>query len=439
MYGAGLPLWTRKALKSFVLPGGVILLTIAVMAHSGWLAMTPPALSFLYYCFLIGAGLLSWRFHSGRTFLALLLLFIAEEAVALAGGGRAYPGTAGWTAIQSVALLLPLNFVLIAFAEERGFSAAGLAGPGMLFFVQMIVVTVLCRATEQVPATVRTHGVRAVLPTYAILVFGICTLILLVRWSLTRKPADCALFWSLLSFFLALKFLPVPRISLLYIVGAAAILGVSIIENSYLLAYHDELTTLPSRRAFNDAIVRLQDRYSIAVVDIDHFKRFNDTYGHDTGDQVLRLVASKLARVAGGGQAYRCGGEEFNILFPGKTVEQALSHLETLRLDIQAAEFRRRGDDRRQIPRGPDRRNEATRGRKGKAHAIRKLAQESAPSTLSVTVSIGVAEYTSQHSSPELVLEAADKALYRAKEGGRNRVEKDASARRSRTKAAGIA
>ena len=102
----------------------------------------------------------------------------------------------------------------------------------------------------------------------------------------------------------------------------------SIIENSYLLAYHDELTTLPSRRAFNDALLRLQDPYSIAVVDIDHFKRFNDTYGHDTGDQVLRLVAAGLSRVTGGGQAYRCGGEEFKILFPGKTTAEVVEHLE---------------------------------------------------------------------------------------------------------------
>jgi len=62
------------------------------------------------------------------------------------------------------------------------------------------------------------------------------------------------------------------------------------VETSYLLAYHDELTALPSRRAFHEALLRLQPPYSIAMVDIDHFKRCNDTYGHDTGDEVLRLV-----------------------------------------------------------------------------------------------------------------------------------------------------
>ncbi len=138
----------------------------------------------------------------------------------------------------------------------------------------------------------------------------------------------------------------------MYAATAACILAASIIENSYLLAYHDELTTLPSRRAFNDALARLQEPYSIAVVDIDHFKRFNDTYGHDTGDQVLRLVASNLARVTGGGQAYRCGGEEFNILFPGKTTPEVVEHLEHLRATIESSEFRMRGRDRRQAARG---------------------------------------------------------------------------------------
>jgi len=184
--------------------------------------------------------------------------------------------------------------------------------------------------------------------------------------------------------------------------------------------------------------MRLKHPYSIAVVDIDHFKRFNDTYGHDTGDQVLRLVAASLGNVSGGGQAYRCGGEEFNILFAGKTTAEVSPHLEQLREKIEKSEFHLRGDDRRQAPRGPDRRNQRTRARKG--DAIRQLVEKKASSSLSVTVSIGVASATGEKSSPQAVLESADKALYRAKANGRNRVETTPSSpRRSRIKAAGIA
>jgi diguanylate cyclase (GGDEF)-like protein len=270
--------------------------------------------------------------------------------------------------------------------------------------------------------------------------FAAAGIFLLAWFFFTRKPVDSALLWSLSAFFLSLRFTGTTRISTLYSVTAACILAASIIENSYLLAYHDELTTLPSRRAFNDALLRLQAPYSIAVVDIDHFKRFNDTYGHDTGDQVLRLVAASLARVTGGGQAYRCGGEEFNILFAGKTTSEVVDHLEHLRATIESSEFRMRSGDRRQVPRGPDRRSERTRSRARKGDAIRQLAQESILPPLSVTISIGVATSVKEGSDPEHVLQAADKALYRAKANGRNRVETASSAhRRTRIKAAGIA
>ena len=190
---------------------------------------------------------------------------------------------------------------------------------------------------------------------------------------------------------LALRFGGAGRIPAAYFATAAFILAVSMVETSYLLAYHDELTTLPSRRAFHEALLRLQAPYSIAMVDIDHFKRCNDTYGHDTGDQVLRMVASRLARVTGGGQAYRCGGEEFAIVFPGKTTKDVLEHLEQLRASIEASSFRLRGNDkdRRQEARG--RTGAVNVGRRQAGHAIRQLARVRLWTELSVTASIGVA------------------------------------------------
>jgi len=433
---------SRKTLKSLVLPGGTLFLLAVVVSHSGWVTLAVPALNFLYYCAVIGGMLLAWRFHASRTFLALVVLFLADQAVVVSATGHIAVGTPAWTALQAVAVLVPLNFVLIALMSERGFTVASTAPMGLLMFVQTVVVAVLCRAAEGLlPASSRLHHVPAVvsLSGSALVAFSVGGVFLLARFLLTRKPADNAMLWSLAAFFLSLRFVETARISTSYSAAAACILAVSIIENSYLLAYHDELTTLPSRRAFNDAMSRLQEPYSIAVVDIDHFKRFNDTYGHDTGDQVLRLVAMNLLRVTGGGRAYRCGGEEFNILFPGKSTSEVIDHLERLRATIEASEFRMRSVDRRQVPRGPDRRNERVRGRARKGQAIRQLAKEKTPTPLSVTVSIGVATSTGENSNPDSVLEAADKALYRAKDNGRNRVEAAPARRRSRARAAGIA
>ena len=358
-------MWSRAILKSLAMPGGVLLLSVALLLYSGWLTLALPALSFLYYCALIGGMLLAWRFHSSRSFFALLVLFLAQGAIAVFGEGRVSPGTPVWVALEAVAVLVPLDFVLIALMQERGFSVSAAAPVGLVLFVQFVIVAVLCRAVEGLPSTpAHVHHLAAPvsLPSYALVVFAAAAIFLLARFLFTHQPIDSALLWSLSAFFLSLRFTATTRVSTVYSATAACILAASIVENSYLLAYRDELTTLPSRRAFNDALLRLQAPYSIAVVDIDHFKRFNDTYGHDTGDQVLRLVAGGLARVTGGGEAYRCGGEEFNLLFAGKTTDQVVDHLEQLRAKIESSEFHTRSGDRRQVPRGSDRRSQRTRG-----------------------------------------------------------------------------
>lgn len=428
---------SQAALKSLVIPGGVLLLAIVILVWAGWMTLALPALNFLYYCAIGGGLLLAWRFHSSRMFFSLCVLFLAEGALALWGSG---PMPAAESVVRSVALLVPVDFVLIALMQERGFTLESLTPVSLFLFVEAIVVAVLCRSAETKlpsPAHSRHAGSGVALPDYVFFVLGLTAAFLLIRFLLIRKPVESGLLWSLTAFFISLHYGGDARLSTLYSATAACILSTSIIESSYLLAYHDELTSLPSRRAFNDALLRLQEPYTIAVVDIDHFKKFNDTYGHDTGDQVLRLVASNLARVTGGGRAYRCGGEEFTILFPGRTTSEVFDHLEQLRLKVESSEFRMRGTDRRQTPRGPDRRNQGTR-RRPKGQAIRQLALQDSSPSLSVTVSIGVASANKKASDPPLVLEAADKALYRAKANGRNRVEA-ATSRRAGAKAAGIA
>jgi diguanylate cyclase (GGDEF)-like protein len=433
--------WSRKTLKSGLVPGGVLLLGVAIFTHSGWLTLALPALRFLYYCAVLGGALLAWRFHSSRVFLALLVIFLAGQAIATTDG-QVSVGTPGWEVLVATAVLVPLNFALIALMSERGFTGSGLAPVGLFLFMQLVIVAVISRSARE-PTTVPSHVHRAAaaisLPDFALGALGLAAIFLATRFLVGRKPVDSALLWSLSAFFLSLRFAVSARLTIIYATTAALVLAASIIENSYLLAYHDELTTLPSRRAFNDALLGLRDPYAIAAVDIDHFKKFNDTYGHDIGDQVLKMVAACLSRVMGGGQAYRCGGEEFTILFPGKTSAEVVDHLERLRTAVESTEFRMRGGDRRRVLRGPDRRSAPARGRARKAQAIRQLAFEKPPEPRAVTISIGVAMSRPEQSDPEVVLKLADQALYRAKGNGRNRVETAPSGRRTRVKAAGIA
>ena len=157
----------------------------------------------------------------------------------------------------------------------------------------------------------------------------------------------------------------------------------------------------------------LGPHYVLAMADVDHFKSFNDTHGHDVGDQVLKLVAARLARVAGGGRAFRYGGEEFTVLFPHAHLEDALPHLEEIRASVEAY---------RMAVRSEERPKDKELGAK-----LRAMGEEEARAlekTLSVTISIGAAAPGGGAATPALVLKAADEALYRAKRGGRNRLSR---------------
>lgn len=188
-------------------------------------------------------------------------------------------------------------------------------------------------------------------------------------------------------------------------------LFLALLQDAYRLAYIDELTGLPGRRALDQTLGHLQGPFVMAMVDIDHFKAFNDTHGHDVGDQVLKMVAGRLATVTGGGKAFRYGGEEFSIVFPSKTLDEAGAHLEYLRLHVADRPFRIRDQSRpKKTDQGLDKRGAGT------AKGLESL--------VSVTVSIGYAAREDQKTPASAVIKQADEALYRAKDGGRNRVSR---------------
>lgn len=397
-----------------------------VWLQSGALPVSWSIITTCYWVVFVAGLFLAWRFHSSRAATSIVILLLAHRALEFFSHIPNGSLASAQIARSALASLVPLNFALLAWSREKGFAIPSIAPWLPALFAESIFVAVLCRpgatgapwilSYRLLPAT-WFHWTN--IPQAGWMALAIASSILLVRILKYGKSIDAGLLWSMTAAFMGFQRVGNGKIVSAYFAAGGLILAGSLIENSYVLAYCDELTSLPARRAFNDAVLRLQNRYSIAVVDIDHFKHFNDTYGHETGDQVLRMVAARLARVSGGGQAFRVGGEEFTILFAGESLTDAQPHLEILRMEIEVSTFRVRGaKDRRTVPHGPDRRK-ATRSKK----SFSKRKPNLAPGELSVTVSIGVAESTGHTRRVAQVIQAADKALYRAKRAGRNRVE----------------
>ena len=413
--------WNYTSLKSVLVPGSLLLIGITLLLHLSFVSISLASINF-YYLAAFGSGLLlSWRFHSTRVFFILLVMVLAERAVSFFGHPAAAPPAR--MAFAAVSFLLPLNFVVFALLRERGFTTSAVACRLFLIFLQSVFVALECRPDHASGSSLLMSSLGTTkwfewtsLPQPALLAFGLGFGVLLARFAVYGKATESGSLWSLLALGIALNSGFTGRTATAYLGTAGLILAAAVVETSYFMAYHDELTKLPGRRAFNELLLGLEDRYAIAIVDVDHFKKFNDTYGHETGDQVLRMVAAKLQEVTGGGKAFRCGGEEFAIVFPGVSARDAWEHVDLLRQSIGTSSFRVRGQlDRRKVPR-PGERREGAR--------VRKISVQ-AGDEVSVTVSIGVAEPSTRNRKVDQVIAAADEALYRAKAGGRNRVELD--------------
>ena len=242
--------------------------------------------------------------------------------------------------------------------------------------------------------------------TKALLISHAVTLSVLSLFSLFRRStADFALLLTWLAGVLVFSDFSLLNVS--SVCFSALFLGLFVFyqQSNYQVTYKDALTGIAGRRALDDYLSTLGRHYAIAMLDVDHFKKFNDTYGHDVGDQVLKMVASKVAQVQGGGKAFRYGGEEFTIVFNRKQAEDAFVFLEAVRESIQKYSMTLRSDERADD--------------KKTGQALRGKGVKAKPKTVSVTISIGVANSASGF-SPSEVIKAADQLLYKAKEAGRN-------------------
>lgn len=372
-----------------------------------WLAAHETNLLYIIIC--VGL-LLCWFFYNSREFILLLILGVC------AWGLQRYIWQGNLTTGQKdllfdlITLLLPLNFLVINLMSERGlWNRYGLR---RLVFVavEIAVITWLANSPQKEIAafldqsylawrfldnTVISQTALASMVISAVFILGYCAL----------RPGhlQAGRLLALAAVIAALHFIENRELSLLYFNLGALVLILTTVIHAYHLAYRDELTRLPSRRALRQQLLALGKTYALAMVDVDHFKKLNDTYGHDVGDDVLKLLATLLRQVAGGGRAYRYGGEEFTIVFAGKTASEARIYLEALCNTIANTPF-------------------VIRHKKRPRKKPEKRARHAGSKQLKVTVSIGVAENTPAHGSYQDVIKAADNALYKAKKGGRNRV-----------------
>jgi len=400
----------RRALADLLVPEGLLVLgAAAAVRWPALLSPLAPALPFLPVIVGAAGAALAIRFRRSGVLFGLLALTAAGGAI---HGGGPGPGLRA-----AAAVLLPLNLLAFAVLPERGMAGAAAFRRAAAVAAQVLVLFVLARtgqadlleplARQALTAALLPHGAPA--GDLATLATAAAMATLAVILLLRPDPLPRGFLWAagagLLAFLVApdrvAGGLPAPAFLLTM---AALSLVVALVEAAHALAYRDGLTGLPNRRALDDALRRTGGPFTIAMADVDRFKAVNDTHGHEVGDQILRLVATRLADLGDAGRAFRYGGEEFALLFPGRAAADVLGTLETARAAIEAAGFTVRGGDRpRRKPRRPKRRGGAPR--------------------LAVTVSMGVAHRRPGDAAPDTVVRRADAALYRAKERGRNRIE----------------
>lgn len=325
-----------------------------------------------------------------------------------------------------ISIFIPLNVLIFSFLSERGIvSLWGFIR--LVFILSQVYVGYQLIQSENLawvdyvkrPLISLDYKIHSSVPQVSLILFILTIIALFIRVILYQSVLDASflsvLILSAYGLLIGAKFYP------LIFTMVGVILIVTILRATYFMAFYDELTRLPSRRALGQDMMKLGMKYTIAMLDIDFFKKFNDKYGHDTGDDVLRVVASIIKDVGGGGKAYRYGGEEFTILFSGKNIEAALPYLEELREAVALNGFTISG---KQTTKNGTKRKKRS---KGKLFASKSKKRNRGTSLIShnakkvrITVSIGVAQKNENSRTTDSVIKEADKALYRAKKKGRN-------------------
>jgi diguanylate cyclase (GGDEF)-like protein len=405
----------RSAPLHFATPAAILIAAYLLVPHVGALPASLSGLKDYGPYLLLAPGIaVSIAFQRGRALFALLTFAAAQLGHQLFLQSGSAP-SAAYTAFAVLCMFVPFNLAALSLARERGiFNVHGIQRAAVLLAEIAFAAWILRPGKAVFAAAVYTTLVEtslfsgSPLPQLGLVAIVLSFSTALAIWFLKRSVSDLGLAGAVIAFALAAHHVTLPNAFETFIAAGALVLTVAVMQDTFRMAFRDELTGLPSRRALNERLGSLGRCYTVAMLDVDRFKGLNDRFGHDVGDQVLKMVGTRLTRVGGGGKVYRYGGEEFTVVFPGKAADEALPHLEALREDIANYQLALRDRDRVEQPKpAAKQRGAGTSGR-----------------SVAVTISIGVAENDERLTSPEEVLQAADKALYRAKNRGRNQVSR---------------
>lgn len=379
-----------RGLARVLLPDGVLLIGLLLLPT---LSAFDPFRPYIDRILIVGLAVLivlGLRLRQKRLVLAGVLVFAGTELMEL-------PPLAALIG----APLVPMNLMLLSIVPQHGPAGWMSVVADRAILIQIVGILALAFYTPGGPAWGVALSGGDILIT---LMYAVALVVLAAAALHQTSPVRRGLFWTGLAA-MALQFGPPEPLAWPAqwpAVAGLAILLIATIEEAYHLAYYDRLTGLASRRALDDYLGRKRGRFVVAMVDVDHFKRINDEHGHAVGDQVLRLVASRL-RETPGARAYRYGGEEFALVFRNQSVDEVRSILEAMRARVAGYPFALRSANR------PSKKPK------------RPVLMTEEPETISVTVSVGAAR-RERRESAQAVLDRADEALYSAKEAGRNRV-----------------
>ncbi|MFA7611047.1 MAG: GGDEF domain-containing protein, partial [Sulfurimonas sp.] len=293
---------------------------------------------YLFYAISVLILWVSWHFNRNR------FIFIIIPLLLISIGFEYLSANKKTDLFFYASVLYPLHLLLFLSLRERGlFSIWGILKISLFLFEIASVAYLVAYPQSDLIALLKIklfalsfYPLQDISVAVGIFVLFIISALLIFNRYLLYNGSFLVI---VIAFYAGFYFIKTPHALELSMLAIGVIIFILLIRESYRLAFYDELTSLPGRRALVEDMAKLGMKYSLAMIDIDHFKKFNDTYGHDTGDEVLKMVASRLANVGGGGKAYRYGGEEFVLLFPSKDSDESYTHTDILRDAIAKSPF----------------------------------------------------------------------------------------------------